>query len=36
VVAALVSRDRVLLASGEGMAHADRPTVINEENTGFA
>jgi hypothetical protein len=36
VVAALVSLTGVLLASSEGMAHADRPTVINEDNTGFA
>jgi hypothetical protein len=35
-VAALLSLTGILLASGAGVAQADRPTVINEDNTGFA
>ena len=36
VVAALLSLTGMLLVTGAGVAQADRPTVINEDNTGFA
>src|ERR671912_131595 len=35
-LAALLSLTGILLVTGAGVAHADRPTVINEDNTGFA
>ena len=35
-LAVLLSLTGILLVTGAGVAHADRPTVINEDNTGFA
>ena len=35
-LAALLSLTGILLVTGAGVVHADRPTVINEDNTSFA